>query len=50
LNNEHRFSFRSKNDFSGYLERAANEDFTVTNNGKPVAVIHGFAHEEDYFE
>jgi prevent-host-death family protein len=38
------------NDFSGYLERAANEDFTVTNNGKPVAVIHGFAHEEDYFE
>ena len=28
-----------KNDFSGSLERAANEDFIVTNTGKPVAVI-----------
>lgn len=39
-----------KNDFSGYLERSANEDVIVTNHGKPVAVIHGFADEEEYFE
>lgn len=39
-----------KNDFSRYIERSTDEDVIVTNHGKPVAVIHGFANEEEYFE
>jgi prevent-host-death family protein len=35
---------------SACVKRAADEDIVITNHGRPVAVMTGFADEDDYLE
>jgi len=39
-----------KDNLSSYVRNAAKEDVLITNHGKPVAVIKGFADEDECFE
>ena len=39
-----------KNDFSTFVLKAAKQEVIITNHGKPVAVIKGFADEDEYLE
>jgi len=39
-----------KDHLSSYLKKAAKEEVVVTNRGKPVGVIRGFATEDEYLE
>jgi prevent-host-death family protein len=41
---------RLKDHLSSYVKKAAEEEVLITNHGKPVAVIKGFASEEEYLE
>jgi len=39
-----------KDHLSSYVKKAAEEEILITNHGKPVGVIKGFANEDDYLE
>jgi len=39
-----------KDHLSSYVKKAAREDVIITNHGKPVGVLKGFATEDDYLE
>ncbi len=39
-----------KDHLSAYVKRAAKEEVIITNHGKPVGVIRGFASEDEYLE
>ena len=39
-----------KDHLSSYVKRAAQEEIVITSHGRPVCVLKGFAHEDDYFE
>ncbi|MCB2264255.1 MAG: type II toxin-antitoxin system Phd/YefM family antitoxin [Candidatus Thiosymbion ectosymbiont of Robbea hypermnestra] len=39
-----------KDHLSSYVKKAAKEEVIITNHGKPVGVIRGFATEDEYFE
>ena len=39
-----------KDHLSSYVKRAAEEEVVITNHGRPVGVLRGFADEEDYLE
>jgi len=39
-----------KDHLSSYVKKAAKEEVVITNHGKPVGVIKGFASEDEYLE
>jgi prevent-host-death family protein len=39
-----------KDHLSSYVKKAAKEEILITNHGKPVGVIKGFANEDEYLE
>lgn len=39
-----------KDNLSSYVRKAAKEEIIITNHGKPVGIIKGFASEDDYLE
>lgn len=39
-----------KDHLSSYVKKAAREEVIITNHGKPVGVLKGFANEDDYLE
>ena len=39
-----------KDNLSSYVKKAAKEEVVITNHGRPVGVIKGFAGEDDYLE
>ena len=39
-----------RNDLSGYLHLATNEEIVITEDGKPAGILLGFASEDDWFE
>jgi prevent-host-death family protein len=39
-----------KDHLSSYVKKAATEEILITNHGKPVGVIKGFANEDEYLE
>ena len=39
-----------KDNLSSYVKKAAKEEILITNHGKPVGVIKGFANEDEYLE
>ena len=39
-----------KDNLSSYVKKSAKEEVLITNHGRPVAVIKGFANEDEYFE
>ena len=39
-----------KDHLSSYVKKAAKEDILITNHGKPVGVLKGFANEDEYLE
>jgi len=39
-----------KDHLSSYVKKAAKEEVLITNHGKPVGVIRGFATEDEYLE
>ena len=39
-----------RNDLSGYLHLAADEDIVITEDGKPAGLLLGFASEDDWYE
>jgi prevent-host-death family protein len=39
-----------KDHLSSYVKKAAKEEIVITNHGKPVGVIKGFASEDEYLE
>jgi prevent-host-death family protein len=39
-----------KNDLSGFLQLAANEEIVITEDGKPAGILVGFASDDDWFE
>jgi prevent-host-death family protein len=39
-----------EDNLSSYVKKAAKEEIIITNHGKPVAVIRGFANEDEYLE
>lgn len=39
-----------KDQLSSYVKKAAKEEILITNHGKPVGVIKGFANEDEYLE
>jgi len=39
-----------KDHLSSYVKQAAQEEVIVTNHGRPVCVLKGFAKEDDYLE
>ncbi|WP_089724387.1 type II toxin-antitoxin system Phd/YefM family antitoxin [Candidatus Thiosymbion oneisti] len=39
-----------KDHLSSYVRKAAKEEIIITNHGKPVGVIRGFATEDEYLE
>jgi prevent-host-death family protein len=39
-----------KDDLSRYVKLAAKEEIVITRHGRPAAVLHGFAGEDDWFE
>jgi prevent-host-death family protein len=39
-----------KDDFSGYLKLAADQEILITRHGRPAGVLIGFQSEDDWFE
>ncbi len=39
-----------KDQLSAFVKRAEKEEIVITNHGRPVAVITGFADEDEYLE
>ncbi len=39
-----------KDDLSGYLRRAEQEEIVITRHGRPAGVLIGFETEDDWFE
>ena len=39
-----------RNDLSGYLHLAANEEIVITEDGKPTGILVGFASDDDWIE
>ena len=39
-----------KDHLSSYVKKAAKQEIIITNHGKPVGVLKGFASEEEYLE
>ena len=39
-----------KDNLSAYVKRAARQDIVITNHGRHVAVLTGFADEDEYLE
>ena len=39
-----------KDNLSSYVKKAASDEVLITSHGKPVAIIKGFADEEEYLE
>jgi len=39
-----------KDHLSSYVKKAAKEEIIITNHGKPVGVLRGFANEDEYLE
>jgi len=39
-----------KDHLSSYVKKSAKEEVVITNHGKPVGVLRGFANEDDYLE
>lgn len=39
-----------KDHLSSYVRKSAKEEVVITNHGRPVGVLKGFANDDDYFE
>jgi len=39
-----------KDHLSSYVKESAKEEVVITNHGRPVGVLKGFANEDDYLE
>lgn len=39
-----------KDNLSFYVKKSAKEEVVITNDGKPVGILKGFASEDDYLE
>ena len=39
-----------KDNLSAYVKKAAKQDIVITSHGRPVAVLTGFADEDEYLE
>lgn len=39
-----------KDHLSSYVKKSAKEEVVITNHGKPVGVLKGFANEDEYLE
>ena len=39
-----------KDDLSRYVKLAEKEEIVITRHGRPAAILHGFATEDDWFE